>query len=77
MPAPDPQTAAYGLILIITVIGVVGMLVVLLLAAAWRRHDQRYRRLEERHRRPDAAVDPWKAAADRVDAPEDGGDGRE
>lgn len=77
----DPQTRFQLWTWIIAFVGGFGMLVIVLLAAMWRRHLNRERRLEqqiaERQERQDVHVDTWRTAGERmqpIEPPADPGD---
>lgn len=66
----DPQTRFQTLTWLIAFIGGFGMLVIVILAAMWRRHLRRDQRLEqelaERHAQSDLHIDTWQAAGERL-----------
>ena len=70
----DPHTQGSALVLMIIAVGVIGMLLIVLLAMTWRNYVRRQQWLDERQqrrrRKAQPLADAWESAGQRAATPE-------
>ena len=63
------KLGGYSLLLLIVLACLIGLVVIILLLRSWRRYNERLRRPRP-SRRQEPPIDPWHAAADRLEETE-------